>query len=62
MASNLGFSTAIVSDATATFERVGPDGRQWTAEEMHASALASLSEEFAHRPHHATDTCGGRDA
>jgi nicotinamidase-related amidase len=47
MASNLGFSTAIVSDATATFERVGPDGRQWTAEEMHASARASLSEEFA---------------
>lgn len=47
MAANYGFATTIVSDATATFERIGPDGRHWTAEEMHASALASLNEEFA---------------
>lgn len=36
-----------MSDATATFERTGPDGRHWTAEDMHASALASLNDEFA---------------
>lgn len=47
MAGNLGFETFVVSDATATFERTGPDGRHWTAEEMHQSALASLHEEFA---------------
>jgi nicotinamidase-related amidase len=47
MAANYGFETTIVSDATATFERTGPDGRHWTAEDMHASALASLSDEFA---------------
>ncbi len=47
MAANYGFATTIVSDATATFERIGPNGRHWSADEMHASALASLSEEFA---------------
>jgi nicotinamidase-related amidase len=47
MAGNLGFETFIVSDATATFERTGPDGRHYTAEEMHATALASLHNEFA---------------
>lgn len=47
MAGNLGFDTYVVSDATATFERVGPDGRHFTAEQMHDSALASLNGEFA---------------
>lgn len=47
MAANYGFPTTVVSDATATFERVGPDGRSWTADEMHDSALASLNDEFA---------------
>ena len=47
MAGNLGFSTYVVSDATATFERVGPDGRHWSAETMHDTALASLNKEFA---------------
>jgi len=47
MAANYGYTTTIVSDATATFERTGPDGRHWTAEDMHASALASLNDEFA---------------
>lgn len=46
MASNLGFHAYLVSDATATFERTGPDGRHFTAEEMHDSALASLHGEF----------------
>lgn len=47
MAGNLGFTTYLAADACATFERVGPSGRRWTADEMHESALASLAEEFA---------------
>lgn len=47
MAGNLGFVTYLVSDATATFDRVGPDGRRHGAEEVHALALASLHGEFA---------------
>ena len=47
MAANLGFETLIVSDATATFERTGPDGRRYSADEMHGTALASLSGEFS---------------
>jgi nicotinamidase-related amidase len=47
MAGNFGFETYIVSDATATFERTGPDGRHYTALQMHDVALASLHGEFA---------------
>jgi len=47
MSANYGFATTVVSDATATFERRGPDGRHWTAQQMHDSALASLNDEFA---------------
>jgi nicotinamidase-related amidase len=47
MAGNLGFSVLLVGDACSTFDRVGPDGRNWTADEMHDSALASLHDEFA---------------
>jgi nicotinamidase-related amidase len=47
MAGNLGFATYLVGDAAATFERTGPDGRYFSAEQMHESALASLHGEFA---------------
>jgi nicotinamidase-related amidase len=47
MAGNLGFEAYIVEDATATFERTGPDGRHYTAQQMHDTALASLHGEFA---------------
>lgn len=47
MAGNFGFDTYIVSDATATFERTGPDGQHFTAQQMHDTALASLHREFA---------------
>ena len=47
MAANLGFNTYVVSDATATFDRTGPDGRKYDAEEIHAANLASLHKEFA---------------
>lgn len=47
MAGNLGFTTYFISDATATFERTAPSGQHYTAEQMHDTALTSLSGEFA---------------
>lgn len=47
MAGNLGFTAWVVSDATATFDRVGPDGVEYSAEQIHAIALADLHGEFA---------------
>lgn len=47
MAGNLGFDTYIVSDATATFDRTGPDGELYEAEKVHEMSLVNLHEEFA---------------
>jgi nicotinamidase-related amidase len=47
MAKNLGFNPYLVSDATATFERVGFDGKRYSSEEIHHINLVSLHEEFA---------------
>lgn len=47
MAGNLGFSTYLVSDATATFNRKGPDGVKYCADEIHNMTLVNLHEEFA---------------
>lgn len=47
MAGNLGFDVVVVEDATATFERTGPDGVRYSAEQMHRLELASLHGEFA---------------
>ena len=47
MAANLGFEVWFVSDATATFPRLAPGGRLFSATDMHESALASLVDEFA---------------
>lgn len=47
MAGNLGFATSVVSDATATFDRFGPDGINYSAEQIHAIALSDLHGEFA---------------
>jgi nicotinamidase-related amidase len=47
MAANLGFAVTVVEDATATFERVGPNGTRYPAQAMHELALASLHGEFA---------------
>ena len=47
MAGNLGFDTYIVSDATATFNKKGLDGQNYSAELIHETALASLYNEFA---------------
>ncbi len=47
MAGNLGFRTYVVSDATATVDKTGLDGRRWSAEDVHALALANLHGEYA---------------
>lgn len=46
-ASDLGFETVVVADATAAFEGVGHDGRRFSAEDVHAVALLNLQGEFA---------------
>jgi len=46
MAENLGFKVYLVGDATATFDRTGPDGSYFTADQMHEANLASLHSEF----------------
>lgn len=47
MASNLGYETYLVSDATATFDRLGPGGKLHAAEDIHEISLVELHEEFA---------------
>ena len=47
MAGNFGFDTFLVSDATATFNKKGLDGKNFSAELIHETALASLNGEFA---------------
>lgn len=36
-----------VSDATAAFDRTGPDGVAWPAATIHAVTMANLQDEFA---------------
>lgn len=47
MAGNLGFKAYVIADATATFNRQSYDGQSYTADQVHALALASLHQEFA---------------
>lgn len=47
MAANLGFEVTLVSDATAAFDKVGPNGKKYSAQIIHEAVLASLHEEFA---------------
>jgi nicotinamidase-related amidase len=47
MAGNLDFEVLLISDATATFDRKGLDGKVFPADLIHQTALASLNEEFA---------------
>jgi nicotinamidase-related amidase len=47
MAGNLGFDVLLISDATATFDRVGINGERFDSELIHQTALASLNNEFA---------------
>jgi nicotinamidase-related amidase len=47
MAGNFGYETYLVSDATATFNKKGIDGQNFSADLIHNTALASLNGEFA---------------
>jgi|TARA_B110000967_G_C18899491_1_gene573568 nicotinamidase-related amidase len=47
MAGNYGYETYLISDATATFNKIGIDGEEFDSELIHSTALASLHEEFA---------------
>ena len=46
MGANLGFNVTLVSDATATYARVGEDGKEYSADIVHNVSLASLQDEF----------------
>jgi nicotinamidase-related amidase len=47
MACDLGFDVVVLADGTAAFACTGPDGRMWTAQDLHDATLASLDGEFA---------------
>jgi nicotinamidase-related amidase len=47
MAGNYGYETYVISDATATFDRMSNDGEKFSAETIHKISLASLHDEFA---------------
>jgi nicotinamidase-related amidase len=47
MAGNLGYNVQVISDATATFDKVLPSGEKLNAELIHQANLASLHNEFA---------------
>ena len=47
MAGNYGYETILISDATATFDRVGINGEKYSSEIIHNTTLANLKDEFA---------------
>ncbi|UOX35555.1 cysteine hydrolase [Flavobacterium sediminilitoris] len=47
MAGNFGYETYLISDATATFDRIGINGEKYDSEIIHLTTLANLNEEFA---------------
>jgi nicotinamidase-related amidase len=47
MAGNLGFTTIVVADASATFARPDFNGVLRSAEDVHAMSLANLKDEYA---------------
>lgn len=47
MAGNLGFTTFVVSDGTATFDRMGATGERFDSQLVHEISLANLHGEFA---------------
>jgi hypothetical protein len=47
MAGNFQYETFVISDATATFNKKGLEGQNYSAELIHETALASLNGEFA---------------
>lgn len=47
MAGNFGYETYVISDATATFDRIGIHGEKYDSELIHLTSLANLNDEFA---------------
>ena len=47
MAGNFGYETYLISDATATFDRIGINGEKYDSETIYLTTLANLNEEFA---------------
>ncbi len=47
MAGDFGFNTFLISDATATFDRIGINGEKFSSETIHQTTLANLHNEFA---------------
>jgi len=47
MSGNLGFDTWVVGDATAAYDRPGPDGTIHRAADIHAMTLMNLHDEYA---------------
>ena len=47
MAGNFGYDTYLISDATATFDKLGQNDEIYDSELIHKTALASLDNEFA---------------
>ena len=47
MAGNFGFDVYVISDATATFDRMSPSGEKISSHVIHEVNLASLNNEFA---------------
>ncbi len=47
MSGNFGYKTYLISDATATFDRIGVNGEKYDSETIHLTTLANLNEEFA---------------
>ena len=47
MAGNLGLTTFVVSDGTATFDRIGVNGERFDSQLVHDISLANLHGEFA---------------
>jgi nicotinamidase-related amidase len=47
MAGNYGYSTILIEDATATFDRIGIHGEKYPSEIVHQISLCNLKDEFA---------------
>ena len=47
MSANLGYKTFLVHDAAASFDTKGMNGEVYSAELVHAVAIANLKDEFA---------------
>ncbi|MDA3860839.1 MAG: isochorismatase family protein, partial [Melioribacteraceae bacterium] len=47
MAGNFDYETILISDATATFDRIGINGEKYSSEIIHLTTLANLKDEFA---------------